>query len=248
MLEPVTLVDFFIKIKKGSKNFRVVLDSLSNGLLKIDQLRSVKTYCKLTDSQFGNNTRIRNTWKSWNTFSFPNRFKVFLFKFYKNTLGTGNRLVHFVQNSEYVCIFCANNLILPPPIETFTHVFFDCPVVNDVISKYYNKYFVTDLDREQFFNGHFSGKESENLGCNLVLDALRYTIWQFRLLKSRLSFFSVELQTNECINELINANKKMKVYIQQNNFLCIDGQAERERGGGRPLHGHPNGDGAPRRP
>jgi len=237
--EPTTIEEFFGKIKRGSKNFRKVLEFVAEKDVKINQSRALKTYSKITESQFTTELRAKNTIKQWNVFSFPNRLKVFVFKYYTNILGTGNRIQHFVRDAEPSCIFCVKNLLLPAPIETFTHVFFDCPIVNKIVGQFFNKYITVPLDRTKFFTGEFSDKERENNGISIVLDCFRYTIWQMRLLKNRLSFFTVELEINELLGTLTSTNKKLKYLVTQNVLYCPDGTAERERGPGGDGHGNP---------
>jgi len=79
--EVVSIESFFRKIKKGSKHFRKVLEFKADGGAKIDQSRTVKKFCQITDSSFGTVSRTKNVMRQWNIYSFPNRFKVFIFKF-----------------------------------------------------------------------------------------------------------------------------------------------------------------------
>jgi len=234
-----SVASFFGKIKKGSKNFRKVLDTEITSKENIDKLRSIKKFCEITESNFGGMPRIKSTVRQWNIYSFPNRFKVFIFKYYNNTLGTGNRTAHFVRDRDPSCNFCVQNKNLPAPLETFTHVFFDCPLVYGVIDRFFDKYVTVPPDRSNYFTGNFSDTERYNIGLSTVLDALRYSIWQLRLVKSRISFFTVELETFNVIKSLTDANKKLKYLIEQNPIFCIDGEARRERGRGPDGHRDP---------
>ena len=144
----------------------------------LKRLKQVNSYSKITDTVQINDSVILRMLTSWNIHHYPNRFRVFLFKFYNNILGTGNRLAHFENNVNVECVFCSQNQLLPAPIESFTHVFYDCPFVNKIIEKFYFKYFTIELDRVPFFSGDFGYKKDDYLIVGTVLDSLRYSIWQ----------------------------------------------------------------------
>jgi len=163
-LEYTSIATYFNKIKKGSKKYRVILNFSTQPKAPIFNLKPVKSYCKTVDSDFESEKRIRNILSSWNLFFLPNRLRVFLFKFYSNILGTGNRIIHFNPTAEVSCHFCTKNLFLPAPIESVGHIFYDCQVVNKIWDIIKTKFFTIPIERRHFFTGQFSENESA-LSC-----------------------------------------------------------------------------------
>jgi len=125
--EPVSIETFFRKIKKGSKFFRKIImnNSIKSNFYKTNQ--TVKSFCKSAGVPSENEEIWARSLGIWNTFCYPNRFKTFLFKYYSNILGTGNRVAHFNQNTDPACVFCVKTPNFPAPLESFAHLFFDCP-------------------------------------------------------------------------------------------------------------------------
>ena len=135
----------------------------------------------------------------------------------------GNRVVHFNPQIDPSCIFCVKNRILPAQIESFEHVFFSCPVVNTVLSKFYEKYLNIALSINTYFTSEFSTKETENRAVNIILDVLRYSIWQQRLLKSSPSFHTVEIEVQHLPDTITTGNKALLSIIENCPFVVQNG-------------------------
>jgi len=250
------LAEFFVKNKKGSKRFRKVMD-YSKADCHVENLCQIKSFCKasntnLPDRSVLDRIALYQSGCLWNKYFFNNRLKVFLFKYYNNTLGTGNRVLHFNPTVDGACVFCSAEKILPPPLESFAHVFFDCPVVNKIIGMFFDKYFIPEFTRYFYFHGLTDGSRKDYIATRLVMDCLRYCIWQCRLEKSRLAFFTIEIETIELLTQITGASKKINTIFDNCNLLCKDGRAAEKRGGGRggqgqqlpqPLHGGAGGRG-----
>jgi len=228
-IEPQTVHEFFRRVKKGSKNYRVVLDNVA-GLEKcILKNTQVKSFCKTTGTEIDVAKRVKSNLSSWNYFYLPNRIRVFLFKFYNNLLGTGSRLAHFNRNSDIQCHFCVKNNNLPAQIESFSHIFFDCPFVARVIAKFSEKYFNFEMTRAKFFHGIVSEMEKENRVISLVLDVLRYSIWQNRLNKQNLSFYTVEIEVTDILDQITTISNKINHAINSCTYISVDGRADPNR-------------------
>ena len=231
--DPVEISTFFNKIKKGSKHFRKIFTEKKQKLNFYATNTTVKSFCKAADTNFGNESVWERSLGTWNTFCFPNRLKVFLFKYYSNILGTGNRIIHFNRDSDPSCIFCIRSNLLPPPMETFSHIFFDCPEVAKIVTNFSNKYFNAEVGRNEYFNGSFEGSKLDKMAINLVLDILRYSIWQYKLLKNKISYFTIELETLQLLGIVTACSSKMKNAINQCTFINTDGNRQ-QRGQPRP--------------
>ena len=236
---PMGIKDFLQKIKKGSKKFRLILNYKKTNPMYFNRFPQVSTYKKLTDIGEYEEKRARANLNSWATYSFPNHFKTFLFKFYGNTLGTGNRVAHINRDSDPSCVFCRYGT-LPAPLETFTHIFYDCPKTSVILSKFINKYFTTFPTKSQFFSGELSNNENDNWTATIILDCLRYSIWQAKLLKVNISFYSIENETLQLVDQIASSNKNFKYFLLNTHLL-------RSNTGGRgagPDHGEQRRDGA----
>ena len=220
---PVSIQTFFGKLKKGSKNFRKILTWNPPKKNYFQTNTQVKSFCKTAAVNFGTEETWARSLSSWNTFCYPNRLKIFLFKYYSNILGTGNRVIHFNRDIDPSCVFCTKSLSLPPPIETFSHVFYDCPQVNNIISQFFEKFFNENIDRNEYFNGNLGGTKRDRFAVNLVLDVLRYTIWQCKLMKNRISYHTIELETLDILETVGSCSNKIKFSINQCGFINTDG-------------------------
>ena len=120
----------------------------------------------------------------WNNHFLSNNVRTFLFKYYNNILGLNSRVAKFNNTVDTSCTFCNLAKCFPAPKESFAHIFYDCPVTNRIITKFCNKYFTSGLpEKEIYFAVSLSENERHNRAVQLVLDLLRYNIWEFKLQK-----------------------------------------------------------------
>jgi hypothetical protein len=229
---PLNLQQYFMRIKKGSKQYRKILTYTPKKENFWRELRTIKTFCKTFNCTIRNDITIKNCLSTWNTYSFPNRFKVFLYKYYHNILGTGNRLIHFNNDTDVSCIFCKKNMCLPSPLESPSHIFYDCPFVFKIVDKFVRKYFNFEMNREEYFAGEFlvcNNDSSNNTSITIILDSLRYSIWELRLQKSNISYYSIEGEVLSLMEKITLSNIKIKNTILNNNFINADGDGEGAR-------------------
>jgi hypothetical protein len=232
--EPVDIGTFYRKIKKGSKAFRKILAYRCPKKSSYENNPMVKSFCKITNVPKGGRECWERALGAWNTFCFPNRFKTFLFKYYSNILGTGNRVAHFNREVDPSCNFCVKKQPLPAPLETFTHIFYECPEVEKVFTRFSDKYFVEQISRDNYFNGDFEGTKRDLAAINLLLDAFRYTVWQCKLQKNNLSFYTIENETINLLETITQCSNKIKYSINQCNLINVDGDRQRQHGRPHP--------------
>jgi hypothetical protein len=118
-----TLLDFLLKIKKGSKKIRTILDSESINQSDPVDLRIVNSFATITNTTVPDVTVLKKALGLWNKFYFTNDFREFLFKQRNNTLGLRARVAHFDKNADESCTFCR---LLYPAVRTredFLHLF-----------------------------------------------------------------------------------------------------------------------------
>ena len=141
-------------------------------------------------------------------------------------------MANFNREADPSCIFCLKNNNRPAPMETFSHIFYDCPEVGKVISLFLSKYLNIELTRDEFFNGNTEGTTRDRIAVNLILDLLRYSVWQTRLLKNRLSFLTIEYETINLLDSITGSSNKLKYTIMQCPFINVDGHRPRQFGRG----------------
>jgi hypothetical protein len=207
-------------------------------------MAQVKSYNLTTGTEFVSEKISSLNHSLWNIFSFPNRLKVFLFKFYNNLLGTGNRVFHFNPAAEVSCVFCVKSLNLPAPIETFSHIFYDCPNVFNIVNMFTSKFLNIVIDRNNFFNGFYTEDYEKNYGVTIILNCLRYCIWQARLLKTNISYYTIENETSLLLQTITDSNLKIKHSILFNDLINIGGHADQHqeqqpRQDGQQVRRHP---------
>lgn len=212
------------------------MDFVKTSPTYFNSLSQVKSYCKSTGTAFSHSTNWKAIISSWNTFGLPNRLKVFLIKYYNNTLGTGNRVVHIDPSKDPSCTFCTANNILPPPIESFAHIFYDCPVVGKILQNFLSKFIEPEVSRVGYFQNDYVADIKHNVTITLIMNCFRYVIWEKKLTKSSLSYYTVEQEIINVIELISGSNKKIKTGILNNNFIYLSGDG---RIRGRRDDGHP---------
>lgn len=232
--EPIKLKTFFAKIKKGSRLFRKIFTYQKKDDRFFSKITQVRTFKRITGIQIYHEQRAQNNLASWNTFCYPNRLKVFLFKYYNNVLGVGSRIAHFNQDVDPSCFFCSTDT-RPAPLESFSHIFYNCPHVLKIITKFFENFFAVALDEQSYFSGQFCVKEVDNQSIMFILDILRYSIWQTRLRKMSISYHTIFNETVDMIERITCANKKIENNVINCTMIRIygpGGPGGREGGGG----------------
>jgi len=132
----------------------------------------------------------------------PNCVRFFAFQFCNNSLATGTRLAAryradpAIQISD-LCTFCriANRPV--PAREDFRHLFFDCPVLSGLFTRYLERYGNPgmDVNEKRFFfftgtaDGSWSGEQVIIVLQNIIFC---YGIWIAKLSRKIPSFSTIE--------------------------------------------------------
>ena len=87
------------------------------------------------------------------------------------------------------------------------------------LKQFFQKYFKPELVKETYFNGNFSSEKKANNAFYLVLDCLRFNIWNAKLQKNNISFYTIEIETVNLIELICNSCKKIKDEITRNPFI-----------------------------
>ena len=137
--------------------------------------------------------------------------------------------------AEVFCNFCHKKGLLPAPLETPSHVFFHCPTVNSLLVQFFQKYLRIDVDFESFFTGNFTDNDRFNKALTILMDVCRYCIWQFRLLKKQVNYYSFESEVTDLLRTITLVNKKIEQLILNCPLINADGD---QQGGLQPGPGN----------
>jgi hypothetical protein len=100
---------------------------------------------------------------NWILHYLNSNIKVFLFKYYNNTLGIHSRVSHFKPEAYGGCTFCSISKLLPAPKETMLHLFYPCPHTPKILMTFIQKNVRNiNLDEQLFFLAKDSEFEYEN--------------------------------------------------------------------------------------
>jgi hypothetical protein len=220
-----------MSFKKGTKNFRKVID-LQDKVQNIVLSTQAKTFFRTTETNEPTSQRIKSLFSNWNLHYLSSGIRVFIFKYYNNILGINSRIAHFNREIDAGCTFCVLRKNLPAPKETLSHIFFNCPTTSDVLVKFYAKYLrgIT-LEQNTFFLSNASEYESENRPLSLVLDIVRYVIWQHKLNKKVPNFNVFEMELQYILETVTGASKSFGRALTECKFFQRDRQEiDGERG------------------
>ena len=214
-----SILEFMGSFKKGSKKFREIL-MYNSKPVKLNQLQQVKTFKKITGTAEISEARLQGMHSMWNGHFLDSKTKDFLFKYYNNMLGTNQRVNKFNPEIDPSCTFCNLKNLLPAPLETFEHIFYNCPAVQKIISEFFSKYLNIPLVSSSiFFSGIITEYECKNAAFQLCMDTLRYTIWLYKLEKKSLSGPQVLNEVNRKFEYIFKMSHKTKINFSKCNFF-----------------------------
>ncbi len=215
----LTISEFHSKFKKGSRNFRNVM-SYGSTVIKVSGSRPCKTFARLIDCPVPVEARAAAMYTSWSSHFLNTSIRDFLFKFYNNILGINTRVANFNQNINAGCTFCGINGPFPVPAETFTHLFFDCNHVQNILGRLYDKYLCNfDLNKNSFFITNINEKECENWPVMLFFNIVRYNIWQNKLEKKIPVFYKICVEIEYAFETIFGTSPKVFDMFNNCNYF-----------------------------
>jgi hypothetical protein len=178
--------DFLLSFKKGSKKFREVICYNPNAETERSDLRTVTTYGELTNTPVPDPESLGTILSLWNCSFLPNDIREFIFKERNNCLALNNRAAHYVQNLSDKCSFCRIINQETNTRESFSHLFFDCPISNLVLNGFLRISGLRVLGNDQnirniYWNGIVNGSVNKELF--LINNIFRYCIWKSKIRK-----------------------------------------------------------------
>ena len=210
-----TIQNFISKGTKGSKRYQILLEKEhGQKYCKILTLTQFKTFKKLTGINAISENRAKNMFGAWNKQFLSSEIKVFMFKFYNNTLGTNLRVSKFNYEISPECTFCSINGPHPASREDFVHLFFHCPTTKKIIQEFFHKYMTIQVPEcEEFFGANLGDNEENNNCFQLVMDILRFYLWQAKLEKKLPSKTNVFENVNDTISRIMKVSASMNASL-----------------------------------
>lgn len=156
-----------LAFKKISRKCRKILAAKQLNRINVKTINSVKSFRRINDIPELSDKKFQTMLGSWNKQFLRGRFRMFLFKFFNNTLPINTRTSHFAENATRLCTFCVikNYPILPD--ESFAHLFFSCSVTRkwqrDFLSKHAPMLNLDiDANRKLRLTGSITGEDKIN--------------------------------------------------------------------------------------
>jgi hypothetical protein len=222
------MADFLFSFKKGSRSIRRVLES-DNPPIEQSHLTHMQTFFDLTNIQPVENITVKNAIGLWGKHFLPNRLREFLFKFFNNSLGLNVRTIHFGGRTRH-CSFCTDPRIRPTWLpanalladETFSHLFYECPITRDIHEQIENLCFSNCEERfcliENRKKKWFGLVEATEM-CEflrLFFLTIQYNIWQYKLRKARPDAECILGETFYIMNSAIHLN--INLFYEKNSL------------------------------
>ena len=93
-------------------------------------------------------------------------------------------MINFVVDEDPAGSRCTEGWLLPAPKETLSHIFFDCPMIANILSKLNNLISNNTLDLVELTNIVWLGVPEKNIYCifktSLIVKATNYFIYKSR--------------------------------------------------------------------
>jgi hypothetical protein len=183
---PVTLLDFYKKIKKGSKKFRLIIEQKNSRNWSLSNSVAVQTFFRNVDVAILEPSILSHPVSSWKLSFLPDDLREFIFLEQNNFLKVGTRIIHYQQNASDLCSLC--RIINPGTVnrESINHLFLQCPITLNLlrgISRSLGLIYppLSVSYKEKYWNGITDGKF--DLALYMVFVIFRHTIWKFKIRK-----------------------------------------------------------------
>jgi hypothetical protein len=225
----VSLGNFLSRFKKGSKNFRKVLngtkcrdcEKIQNNCIASFVRASIPvpvpvpvpvpaqlpvpelTIALIKESKF---------LALWNTHFLNNRMRDFLYKFTSNRLGIAARVAHFNANVNEGCTFCTLDRRFPAPRETMDHLFVQCPLVGkihtDAARLFWPELQIAVNDPVFWLCGVTADRAANSTFLQIAVCVINYYVWECKLKKMVLGWESCKNFTIDCLKSYCKISNK----------------------------------------
>ena len=110
--------------------------------------------------------------------------------------------------------------ILPAPVESFSHIFYDCPETTGILVEFFHKFLKISVPPKTiYFAGNVSEFEKINLSFQIVMDVLRYNIWKFKLEKYMPISTCINSEVSRTFEQIFKMSAKIKTMITESDLF-----------------------------
>ena len=176
--------EFIEKAGLDSRSFRRIISNKYT-VKKPLEIRQLTTYTRILNIN-GQNLPVINVschFKLWTSTVLNNKIKTFAFKSVSNCLGVGSRVVHINPQIDPSCTFCRKKGYLPAPLETFEHIFSNCPLTLPITEQIFERFIAQRYSPDTYFFGIPCIEKKEISTVMIIFTLLRYVIWTKKLKK-----------------------------------------------------------------
>jgi hypothetical protein len=204
--------NFLMRIKKGSKRIRRILEKKQSGGISMNILK----FSELTDTVIDmDNSAVLNN--SWGFSYLSNSTRTFVFKLHNGLLGLNSRVAHFVRNVQGTCTFCDIRHVPDENIESTGHLFFDCESVEGTISDFYTWILNSDvrlfLTRREYFVGFDTLNKNKNKTLLVIGMLVKKFIWDCKLRFTLPRYDDMKTWIIGDINRMVSENRPFREMV-----------------------------------
>jgi hypothetical protein len=174
--------------KKPARSVRHFLQKKRTEKIRAEDQKMTVSFRRISNS----NLNIDNGWVTllslWSLHSLKSKFKMFLFKFYNNTLGLNVRVSHFNLGHNRACFLCLVRNDGESEEESFFHLFYDCITTRTLHELFITRWLpdtplTIENKKKLWFYGALPSDEKLNLFHCTALLLFQFQIWQCKLSK-----------------------------------------------------------------
>ena len=208
--------NFCMRNKRGSKRLRSIISKE----IYVGISQNICKFADITETII-NEKFLKLLNCSWGFNYLPNSTRTFIYKLHNNILGINTRVSHFVRNNPRTCTFCDLREEPDENLETISHLFFNCPQIENTIQEFYVWIFNEDrfVNHTEFFVGFSTECEKKNNVLHIVNLLVKKFIWDCKLRFTVPSYMYLKKFVISELNNISNTSPKMKnLYIQSALF------------------------------
>jgi Reverse transcriptase (RNA-dependent DNA polymerase) len=227
----ISFANFQMRSKKGSKLYRNILSLTTKKKKESVLKKTLQNYLRVTS--MNNHVEIDigtgiEFFSWWNKGYANNRYKDFMFKFGHNLLGVNNRVANFNENINAGCTFCSLEKNFPVPVESFRHLFFDCPLTNKIHKSVEDRWLVGINAGDEAARGklwllgsYTTGNRKTSEFLNTVVGVIQWYIWECKLKKNKLSWSGCSAFGLENLSNMLKVSSRLRESMYNSNLdIC----------------------------
>jgi hypothetical protein len=213
----LSIESFLDTVQKGSKKFRKI--QAAGVVVDLATTRTVITYNNLVNLIMPTQLKLRVCVSSWYRSYLNSDLKTFIFRFRNNTLPLTNRVHNYDAGVDPRCRYCRMRDPDTANRESFTHCFFDCEPVHNIIYNIKTLYFPGHTDQESFKYAFWYGTYSDEIGTlNQLItlnfwDIVRYTVYKFKQRRILPNLIMVRCTANFLFNTTLMKSKYIREHL-----------------------------------